>query len=55
MKRLHVYISVDHLNASIKFYSSMFGAEPTLLEADHANWKLEDPRIRQLLVPAAKP
>ena len=45
MKRFHVHAHVDDLPASVAFYSSLFAAEPTRLEADYAKWMLEDPRI----------
>lgn len=45
MKRLHVHISVDSLEASVRFYSQLFAAEPVVLESDYAKWLLEDPRV----------
>lgn len=45
MKRLHVHVSVDDLDQSIRFYSTLFAAEPTVLRADYAKWLLEDPRV----------
>jgi catechol 2,3-dioxygenase-like lactoylglutathione lyase family enzyme len=45
MKRFHVHAHVEDLQASIAFYSKMFGAEPTRVESDYAKWMLEDPRI----------
>jgi hypothetical protein len=45
MNRFHVHAHVEDLQASIAFYSKMFGAEPTRVEADYAKWMLEDPRI----------
>lgn len=45
MKRFHVHAHVEDLQASIAFYSTMFGAEPTRTESDYAKWMLEDPRI----------
>ena len=45
MKRFHIHVSVDDLNKSIGFYSTLFGAEPTRIEADYAKWILEDPRM----------
>jgi catechol 2,3-dioxygenase-like lactoylglutathione lyase family enzyme len=45
MKRMHVHISVADLNESIRFYSGMFAAEPTVLKEDYAKWTLEDPRV----------
>ncbi|HEY1891508.1 MAG TPA: ArsI/CadI family heavy metal resistance metalloenzyme [Steroidobacteraceae bacterium] len=45
MKRLHVHIAVEDLGASIRFYSHLFAAEPTVLKSDYAKWMLEDPRV----------
>lgn len=45
MKRFHVHAHVNDLKASIAFYSKLFAAEPTRVEADYAKWMLDDPRI----------
>lgn len=45
MKRFHVHTHVENLQASIAFYSKLFGAEPSRIESDYAKWMLEDPRI----------
>ena len=45
MKRLHVHIAVDDLDRSIGFYSSLFGARPSVLKRDYAKWMLEDPKV----------
>lgn len=45
MKRFHVHVSVSNLQESIRFYSALFGAQPTLVKPDYAKWMLEDPRI----------
>lgn len=45
MKRLHLHIGVDNLEASMRFYSALFGAEPVKVKEDYAKWMLEDPRI----------
>jgi catechol 2,3-dioxygenase-like lactoylglutathione lyase family enzyme len=45
MKRLHVHVSVADLADSIRFYSTLFAAEPTVLKDDYAKWMLEDPRV----------
>lgn len=45
MKRFHVHAHVEDLQASITFYSKMFGAQPTRVESDYAKWMIEDPRI----------
>ena len=45
MKRLHVHVSVEDLATSIRFYSQLFGALPTVQKSDYAKWMLEDPRV----------
>jgi catechol 2,3-dioxygenase-like lactoylglutathione lyase family enzyme len=45
MKRLHVHVSVQDLEASIRFYSQLFAADPTVRKGDYAKWMLEDPRV----------
>ena len=45
MKRFHVHVAVDDLDANVRFYSTVFGARPTVQKADYAKWMLEDPRI----------
>jgi hypothetical protein len=45
MKRFHVHVSVDDLYASVRFYSTVFGAPPTVLKPDYAKWMMEDPRV----------
>ena len=45
MKRFHLHLHVDNLAASVGFYSKLFAAPPTRVEADYAKWMLEDPRI----------
>ena len=45
MKRLHVHVGVNSLDQSIRFYSTLFGAPPTLLKDDYARWMLDDPLV----------
>jgi catechol 2,3-dioxygenase-like lactoylglutathione lyase family enzyme len=45
MKRFHVHVSVDDLDANIRFYSAVFGAKPTVQKPDYAKWMIEDPRV----------
>ena len=45
MKRMHVHVAVEDLGRSIGFYSSLFGAEPTVVKGDYAKWMLDDPRV----------
>jgi catechol 2,3-dioxygenase-like lactoylglutathione lyase family enzyme len=45
MKRFHVHVAVPHLEESVRFYSTLFGAEPAVLKGDYAKWMLDDPRV----------
>lgn len=45
MKRFHVHVNVGDLDASIRFYSTLFGSAPTVRKPDYAKWMLEDPRV----------
>jgi len=45
MKRLHVHVGVGDLDRSIAFYSTLFGAKPTVTKDDYAKWMLDDPRV----------
>ena len=45
MKRFHVHAHVVDLQASIAFYTKMFGADPARVESDYAKWMIEDPRL----------
>jgi catechol 2,3-dioxygenase-like lactoylglutathione lyase family enzyme len=45
MKRFHVHLSVRDFSQSIRFYSSLFGAEPAVQMSDYAKWMLDDPRV----------
>ena len=45
MKRFHLHVSVENLDESIRFYSTLFAEEPMVRQSDYAKWMLEDPRI----------
>jgi catechol 2,3-dioxygenase-like lactoylglutathione lyase family enzyme len=45
MKRMHVHVGVDDLQAAIGFYATLFAAEPSVIRHDYAKWMLEDPRV----------
>ena len=45
MKRFHVHVAVPDLQQSIRFYATLFGAEPTVVKPDYAKWMLDDPRV----------
>ena len=42
MKRMHVHVSVRDLDASVRFYSTLFAATPPVLKADYAKWMLDE-------------
>src|SRR5688572_11209093 len=54
MKRLHVHVSVHDLQQSIRFYSALFAAEPTVRKDDYAKWMLDDPRVNFAISSRAK-
>jgi catechol 2,3-dioxygenase-like lactoylglutathione lyase family enzyme len=45
MKRLHVHVSVADIAQSVRFYSTLFAAAPTVSKPDYAKWMLDDPRV----------
>jgi catechol 2,3-dioxygenase-like lactoylglutathione lyase family enzyme len=45
MKRFHVHVAVKDLEQSKRFYSAVFGVEPTVVKPDYAKWMLDDPRV----------
>jgi len=45
MKRLHVHVGVGDLEQSVRFYSTLFAAQPSVRKNDYAKWMLEDPRV----------
>ena len=45
MKRFHVNMRVEDIAGSVRFYSALFGSDPTILKPDYAKWMLEDPRV----------
>jgi hypothetical protein len=54
MKRFHVHVAVRELGQSIRFYSALFGAAPTVQKTDYAKWMLEDPRVNFAISTRAK-
>lgn len=45
MKRMHVHIGVADLDASIRHYSALFGAAPSVQKDDYAKWLMDDPQL----------
>jgi catechol 2,3-dioxygenase-like lactoylglutathione lyase family enzyme len=48
--RPHISLEVSDLEASIHFYQTVFGTEPTKQYADYANFRLEEPALHLALV-----
>jgi catechol 2,3-dioxygenase-like lactoylglutathione lyase family enzyme len=55
MKRLHVHVSVDDLAQSIRFYSTLFAAQPTVVKSDYAKWMIDDPRVNFAISTGCRP
>ncbi len=55
MKRLHVSLRVADLDASVAFYNTLFGMEPTRLESDYAKWMPNDPPVNLSVVARGAP
>lgn len=45
MKRLHVHVAVHDIQQSVRFYSALFAAQPSVTKDDYAKWMLDDPRV----------
>jgi len=45
MKRFHVHMAVEDIEQNVRFYSTLFGAAPTVSKPDYAKWMIEDPRV----------
>jgi len=45
MKRFHVNMKVADIGQSVRFYSVLFAASPSVIKPDYAKWMLDDPRV----------
>jgi len=45
MKRLHLHVGVRDIDASARFYATLFGVAPDVLRPDYAKWMLDDPPV----------
>src|SRR5690606_16241317 len=50
MKRLHVHVAVEDLEASVRICSHLFTAEPTVIKTDSAKWMVEAPRVNFAII-----
>jgi hypothetical protein len=55
MSRFHVHLNVNDLPSSIRFYTKLFAAEPTVVKADYAKWMLDDPRVNFAISNTGRP
>jgi catechol 2,3-dioxygenase-like lactoylglutathione lyase family enzyme len=49
MRRLHIHISVKDLQESKKFYTALFGMEPTKEKEDYVQWLVEEPAVNMAI------
>ena len=45
MKRMHIHLNVEDLEQSVRFYRTLFGAAPSKLKDDYAQWLLDEPAV----------
>jgi hypothetical protein len=45
MSRFHMHVVVENLAISSRFYTALFGVEPTTVKEDYIKWALDDPSI----------
>ncbi|MFC9669533.1 ArsI/CadI family heavy metal resistance metalloenzyme [Streptomyces sp. NPDC056949] len=53
MSRVQLALRVSDLNASIAFYSKLFGTEPAKLRDGYANFAINEPPLKLVLVQGA--
>jgi catechol 2,3-dioxygenase-like lactoylglutathione lyase family enzyme len=52
MSRVQLALNVDDLDASIAFYSQLFGTEPAKVRPGYANFAVADPPLKLVLIEA---
>ncbi len=50
MSRVQLALNVSDLESSVKFYSTMFGTEPHKRRPGYANFAIEDPPLKLVLI-----
>jgi catechol 2,3-dioxygenase-like lactoylglutathione lyase family enzyme len=50
MSRVQLALNVDDLDASIAFYSALFGAEPAKVRPGYANFAITEPPLKLVLI-----
>lgn len=50
MNRVHLHLNVPDLAEARRYYTALFGADPTVEKPDYLKWKLDDPAINLSIV-----
>lgn len=50
MSRIQLALNVDDLDASIAFYSTLFGSEPAKVRPGYANFAVAEPPLKLVLI-----
>lgn len=50
MSRIQLALNVDDLDASIRFYSTLFGTEPAKVKPGYANFAVASPPLKLVLI-----
>ena len=50
MSRIQLALNVDDLNASIAFYTKLFGTEPAKIRPGYANFAVAEPPLKLVLI-----
>lgn len=50
MSRVQLALNVDNLDESVAFYSKLFKTEPTKLKAGYANFAVDEPPLKLVLI-----
>jgi catechol 2,3-dioxygenase-like lactoylglutathione lyase family enzyme len=45
MSRMHLHVAVADIDQNTRFYTALFGAEPTVVKPDYVKWELTDPAV----------
>ena len=53
--RIHISLPVQDLEASTRFYESLFGTPPSKQKADYTNFRLDSPALHLALVSSPTP
>lgn len=50
MSRVQLALNVNHLESAIAFYSKLFGAEPAKVRDGYANFAIDEPPLKLVLI-----